>query len=182
MILIPEPEHPIEAAEALLHEGAHQKFFDFATTRTLFGMTEGAQFTPSWAHASAPAWQIEQAFAAWHAYCCLTAFAHALPKNAILPPHSLLPKAEIRAAELGSWLLRNGKALGPDGHAMLYQILGRAPEDHWPDEDVSLSNLGYALGGPEWMTRPAGDRVLLARRADPPELYWLPSTAAGSVL
>ncbi len=180
MILIPAPEDPIEAAEALIHEGAHQKFFDFATTRTLFGMTQGAQFTPSWAPASAPAWPIEQAFAAWHAYRCLAAFADALPRNETLPPHSLLPKAEGRAAEIGHWLLDNGKALGLDGHAMLYQILGRAPGDAGSGEEVPVGDLGYAPGDPEWMARPAGDRVLLARRVDPPELYW--ASTSGTLL
>jgi hypothetical protein len=178
MILIPEPETPIEVAEALVHEGAHQKFFDFATTRTLFGSTEGMQFTPSWAPVTAPAWPIEQTFAAWHAYCCLSAFAHALPGDSALPAHSLLDKADVRATELGSWLLDNGKALGPDGHALLFQLLGRAPTDPSPHEETPLTALGYTPDGPEWIERKAGDRTLLARRTTPPELYWAPSASA----
>lgn len=181
MILIPEPETPIEVAEALIHEGAHQKFFDFATTRTLFGSTEGMQFTPSWAPGLAPAWPIEQTFAAWHAYCCLSAFAHALPGNSSLPAHSLLDKAEVRATELGSWLLDNGKALGPDGHALLFQLLGRTPADPSPHVETPLSALGYSPGGPEWTERKAGDRTLVARRAAPPELYWVPSASAAEL-
>ena len=178
MILIPEPETPIEVAEALVHEGAHQKFFDFATTRTFFGSTEGMRFTPSWAPATAPAWPIEQAFAAWHAYCCLSAFANALPADVALPTHSLLGNADVRATELGSWLLDNGKALGPDGHTLLSGILERTPADPSPHDEVALSTLGYIPDSPEWIVRKAGDRTLIARRTAPPELYWVPSTSA----
>ena len=35
LILLPEPRSSVEVAEALIHEGAHQKFFDLAMTRSV---------------------------------------------------------------------------------------------------------------------------------------------------
>jgi hypothetical protein len=175
VILIPAPESAIEVAEALIHEGAHQKFFDIATTRALFGSAPAEHwFIPSWATGGVPGWPIEQAFAAWHAYTCLAAFAAALPSNHELPAFSLLPHAECRAAEIGDWLLGNGPALGRDGHSLLANALGRSPLGGCHDTEVAVSDLGFEPDSPEWTYRSQGERILLARRGIPPELYWIP--------
>lgn len=176
VILIPQPESAIEVAEALIHEGAHQKFFDLATTRALFGpMPAEHWFIPSWATGGAPGWPIEQAFAAWHAYTCLAAFATTvLAENHDLPAFSLLPYAEGRAAEIGDWLLANGAALGRDGHSLLFHALGRFPVDSCRQLDVTIHDLGFKPDSPEWIVRSPRGRTLLARHVTPPEFYWIP--------
>jgi HEXXH motif-containing protein len=175
LILVPPPESPLEAAEALIHEGAHQKFFDLATTRSLFAPElSDRRFVPSWAEGDSPGWAIVQTFAAWHAYTCLAAFAATQAGRSDLPAHSLLPHAEVRAAEIGEWLLDNGGALGPDGHSLLFHTIGRNPTDAYGDVAFTTADLGFDPASPEWIVRQAEGRTLLARRGSPLELYWLP--------
>ena len=48
LVLIPEPRTLLEVAEALVHEGAHQKFFDLAMTRSVLGDRDVEHFRPPW--------------------------------------------------------------------------------------------------------------------------------------
>ncbi len=84
IVLIDEPALPIEVAEALVHEGAHEKFFDLAITREfLDARAEDAEvFETSWSHAR---WPLEQTFAAWHAYTCLAQFFVSVTPNSSAP-------------------------------------------------------------------------------------------------
>jgi hypothetical protein len=176
LILIPQPESAVEVAEALIHEGAHQKFFDLATTRSLFAPElSDHRFVPSWAEGTTPGWATVQTFAAWHAYTCLAAFAATQVGRCDLPAHSLLPHADVRAAEIGEWLLGNGAALGRDGHSLLFHTIGRAPADACGDEELAAADVGFDPRSPEWIVRSPKGRTLLARQGSPPELYWLPS-------
>lgn len=125
LVVLPAPSVAAEAAEAFLHEGAHQKFFDLAITRAVFGANQfdAPPMPPSWAGGAE--WPLEQTFAAWHAYRCLTAFAEVSDPP---PGASLLPVAAERAEELGDWLRAHGEYLGPDGHRLLDAVDGRAPD------------------------------------------------------
>jgi hypothetical protein len=175
LILIPEPRSPLEVAEALIHEGAHQKFFDLATTRALFGVQSDQTplFSPSWAPTGAPSWPIEQTFAAWHAYCCLSVFRESLGTLTIYDD-SLLPHAEQRRVEIGEWLLAHGGALGRDGHVLLGGVLDRRPAREGTDTPVDVARSAIAADGSS-LVRRVGERILIVTRSSPVELVWLRS-------
>jgi hypothetical protein len=177
LVLIPEPETALEVAEALIHEGAHQKFFDLATTRAFFGARAHSAplFSASWAPPGAPGWPVEQAFAAWHAYCCLSAFRSAISGDLELPTGSLLPYAAQRQLEIGDWLLANGASLGRDGHALLGAVLGRRPQDLSTDVPVDIGQLSVGSTDGSLIVRRAGSRALVARRSEQTELFWVRS-------
>jgi hypothetical protein len=182
LILIPVPGSALEVAEALVHEGAHQKFFDLGVTRAVLGAQspQAPRFTPFWAPAGTPSWPLEQSVAAWHAYRCLAVFAHALDasgENVVRHPESLLPKAAERAAELGRWVRGMGSFLGPDAHLLIEALEGEAPADPWPAEEAT-PDVDRAADDDSCIVRPAGSRTLLARRGVPPSLYWVRSGAA----
>jgi hypothetical protein len=174
LVLIPEPSSTLEVAEALIHEGAHQKFFDLATARALFGGHShlAPRFSPSWAPAAAPSWSIEQTFAAWHAYCCLSAFCDALG-DSIVHASSLVPHAGKRRLEIGDWLLAHGEYLGQDGHALLGAVLGRVPAARGADMPVDVGRLAAGVADGSLTTSWTGDRALVASRSEPVELFWI---------
>jgi hypothetical protein len=178
LILLPEPDTSLEVAEALIHEGAHQKFFDLATTRALFGARPypAPTFSPSWAQPGAPGWPVEQTFAAWHAYCCLSAFHDSLGKRNI-HSHSLLPRAAERYPEIGDWLLAHGECLGQDGHALLGAVTGRRPERNCTDLPVDLGRLSADRADGTLLVREVGERTLVARQSGRAELFWIRSKA-----
>lgn len=175
LILLPEPESALEVAEALIHEGAHQKFFDLALTKTIFGRRTrtAPPFRPSWAAPDAPDWSIEQAFAAFHAYVCLGVFGEAghatFERELAHQPHSLLPTAQGRSVEIGEWLLEQGGRLGPHGHMLLERLLGRAPAEVPANEIEQLER--RLVEGAE--VARCGSRALVGRRRDSVELYWI---------
>lgn len=168
LVLLPEPDSALEAAEALIHEGAHQKFFDLAITRSLFGPGSGSApaFRPSWSEAH---WPVEQAFAACHAYYCLATFAEALRADPGSVPGgtSLLPLAAERASELGNWLVDHGSFLGTDGQLLIESLTGRAP-----DTPASVAAAPPSTAAQGTLVRRFGTRTLIGRRADPIELSW----------
>jgi hypothetical protein len=184
LVLLPEPESALEVAEALIHEGVHQKFFDLALTKTIFGEGTRAapRFRPSWAPPEAPDWPIEQAFAAFHAYVCLGVFGAAgrgtFGHELVRHPHSLLPAAEGRAAEIGEWLLDRGSFLGPHGHLLLERLLGRTPAEI-PASQISRLDRRLFEGAE---VAHCGSRTLIGRRGDSVELYWIDATSAISAL
>ncbi|HEX7301374.1 aKG-HExxH-type peptide beta-hydroxylase, partial [Lentzea sp.] len=123
IVLIDEPSTPMEVAEALVHEGAHEKFFELAITKEfLDAHAEDVDFfETSWSHAR---WPLEQTFAAWHAYSCLAQFAE-LRGDEPLGPDSLLPRARERADEIGRWLTSHEDDLRPDARWLLGALTGR---------------------------------------------------------
>jgi hypothetical protein len=181
LILIPVPLTALEVAEALIHEGAHQKFFDFGMTRAILGAhsQQAPRFTPSWAPSGAPEWPLEQSLAAWHAYCCLAVFARSLGDSSeavLMHSDSLLPKAPARSAEIGEWIREQGRFLGPDAHSLIEALEGAPPRDDWPQEDAAAPVLDSDAEGGSLLVRPAGNRTLVARRGTPPSLFWVNST------
>jgi hypothetical protein len=176
LILIPSPRTALEVAEALIHEGAHQKFFDFGMTRTILGAQSprAPRFRPSWAPSGAHPWPLEQSIAAWHAYSCLAAFAIGLADSGENDPvhaDSLLPKSPARAAEIGQWLRRQGAFLGPDAHDLIAALEGDPPHDPWASEESDKDLM--AIDDGKILVRPCGSRTLVARRGSPPQLYWV---------
>ncbi|MFC3896972.1 HEXXH motif-containing putative peptide modification protein [Lentzea rhizosphaerae] len=176
IVLIDEPSLPIEVAEALVHEGAHEKFFDFAITREfLDARAEDVEFfETSWSHAR---WPLEQTFAAWHAYSCLAQFALACEGQS-LGKDSLLPKARERAAEIGDWLLAHEHDLGP-GARWLLRAIADEPASLASDVDGAASPVAIDRDGkfhvvPDIrLRRAATGRGVVGRAAQPPEVFWL---------
>lgn len=171
LVVLPAPSVALEAAEAFLHEGAHQKFFDLAITRAVFGGNQHAAppMRPSWAVGAG--WPLEQTFAAWHAYRCLTALAEVSDPP---PGPSLLPFAAERAGELGDWLRGHGGYLGPDGHRLLAEVDGRAPDDP-PSDPLAAAGSPWAPppSDPAARTSHFDGRTLVAWPGRPVEFAWL---------
>jgi hypothetical protein len=174
LIVVPEPGSAIEVAEALIHEGAHQKLFDLATTCSILDpAAAGAPpFTPPWADPSAPPWPFEQVLAAFHAYTCLAAFMSAVEANGSverLHEFSLLPHATTRAVALGDWLVHNTKYLGVDGLRFVALLTQADLADESP-----LTSSGITI-------RNCGESTLVAHkneRTKSIELMWLPAQMA----
>jgi hypothetical protein len=185
LILVDRPSCPYDVAEALIHEGAHQKFFDLAITHDFLAADIGRDriFRPSWSGAR---WPVEQVIAAFHAYACLAQFAEDVTErgeNPQLGKDSLLPEAREREGEIGRWLLGAEEALEFDARWLLRTFLR---------EETAPARRGTAVGAvPDGdyvldplvrMARMASTgRVLLARPGNPPELHWLDGDAIGVV-
>jgi hypothetical protein len=175
LVLLPEPTQPIEVAEALVHEGAHQKFFDLAITRSILGPHATVRFTPPWSPPDTPPWPFEQCLAAFHAYCCLAVLADAVRDREIaVHPYSLLPFAAERAEILGEWLGGHGELLGMGGRAFVGALTGQdfnIPAVADQDDDLlarwsaSMSSVGI---------RECGDWALMMSRSRPADLAWVP--------
>jgi hypothetical protein len=184
LVLIRGPQSGIEVAEALVHEGAHQKFFDLTITRDLLNADSDAcpPYHPPWTPQDRR-WPLEQALAAWHAYVCLTRLGHNVGvamRPHLCGPESLLPVADQRSEILGEWLLNKGNHLGPDAHLLLDGLIGRRPHVMRPARACSSSvTVDYALDGPlEFRRCGSADRVLVGRPSRPPQLYWVSDDAA----
>ncbi|WP_435122935.1 aKG-HExxH-type peptide beta-hydroxylase [Amycolatopsis thermoflava] len=182
LVLIDRPSSPYEVAEAIIHEGAHVKLFDFAITRNFLGAdaAEGRVFRPSW---SSAAWPVEQVIAAFHAYTCLAQFAQDVERHgemSRLGPDSLLSRARERATEIGRWLLGEEDALEFDARWLLHTLMcdETGPEQLSPvTRPVPPGH--YALDPLLRLARmEATGRVLAGRPGDPPELHWLDGEAA----
>ncbi|HKS47332.1 MAG TPA: HEXXH motif-containing putative peptide modification protein [Amycolatopsis sp.] len=184
LILIDRPVNPFDVAEALIHEGAHQKFFDLAITHDFLGAdpAEGRTFHPSWSGAS---WPVEQVIAAFHAYACLAQFNEDVARageSASLGVNSLLPVAREREEEIGEWLLAAETALELDARWLLRTFLEEDTADLTQESTAMAPEGRYALDPLLRVARMAHSRrVLLARPGSPPELHWL-SGDAGDVV
>ena len=181
LVMVPEPQSPLELAEALVHEGAHQKFFDLAITRSLIGPDhmDAPYFMPPWASAGAPPWSLEQCFAAFHAYVLLSAFnqdvqAHeeSVSPNEPqqLPSGSLLPAAEHRARTIGAWMVDQGEFLGADGRTLVWLLHGVRPS---PSTSAATGARLEDVIRDADVVRSCGGRTLIARAGSPVELYWV---------
>lgn len=183
LILLETPSS-IAVAEALVHEGAHQKLFDLAITHDLLNATSDRcpPFHPPWTPTQRR-WPLEQTLAACHAYCCLDRFEqHAGPSGLtrVAGGDSLLPLARTRSAILGEWLLDQGDYLGADAHVLLAGLLGKKPRKAPAVENISGARAVDYIIDTELEVRRCGssDRVLVGRRSQPPELYWVSGEAA----
>jgi hypothetical protein len=179
VVVVERPSTAVEIAEALIHEGAHEKFFDLAITRSFFDVNSDLveEFTPSWSGAR---WPFEQVFAAWHAYLCLAQFARAAT-GLTIGSGSLLPKAAERSTEIGEWLLAREAHLLDDARWMLATVLGSpysagsgilSPRST-PANDCFVTNPLVRSTGP----LPTG-RTLVGRFGSPPDLFWLENDSA----
>lgn len=173
MVLVPEPESAFEVAEALVHEAAHQKFFDLSVTCAMLNASayDGPNYRASWS-AGRSSWPLEQCLAAFHAYRCLAAFEQDRARAGIARhATSLLERADERADELGEWLQGNDDHLGGDGRKFLDLLSGREPAVdaavHVPDVTVDDATV----------TRTCGDRTLLVFAGTPIRLVWQPAVA-----
>lgn len=180
LVVVPAPGSAGEAAEALVHEGAHQKIFDLAATRDLLPSSAGScpRFAPPW-HADGVAWPLEQALAAWHAYLCLAALERGdrHRRTNPVPTGSLLPVAEERAVVLCAWLGEQRGHLGGDARRMLAD-LGGVPA---VAEPVAPVHAGRLPAGAR-LRRRHGDRALYGVDGRHPEVFWTgpaPEPASG---
>ena len=185
LVLLSEPLSGIEVAEALVHEGAHQKFFDLAITHDLFNADadQCLPFQPPWL-ASEALWPLEQTLAAYHAYECLAQFAYdaGVPagETRALGTGSLLPVAGERSKILGQWLMDRGDYLGSDACTLLDGLIGQRPRTSATTAGLPASiPRGYAIDTPlEFRRCGLSERVLVARLTQPPQLYWVTDDAA----
>ncbi|GAB2994937.1 HEXXH motif-containing putative peptide modification protein [Amycolatopsis acidiphila] len=180
LILIDRPSCPYDVAEALVHEGAHQKFFDLAITRDFLRVdAEDRVFTPSWSGAR---WPLEQVVAAFHAYALLAQFAEDVTSSGEtgqIGRNSLLPFARARETEIGRWLLGTEESLECDARWLLRTLLREDGNSIRAAEPTSSVPDGrYALKPFVRMARMATGRVLLASPGHPPQLHWLNDNAA----
>jgi hypothetical protein len=176
LVMVPEPRSALEVAEAVIHEGAHQRLFGLMLTRPILGRIDDAPpFVPSWAQPGAPPWRMEQCFAAFHAYTCLSAVADAFDAegNRNENPFSLMPVAAARSHEIGDWLVRHARALQAGGHLMLAGLTGRQPVG----APAPATDLDSAPGHVDAsaVVRRCGPLTLIARRAFPADLMWVRS-------
>ena len=188
LVLIDRPSCPYDVAEALVHECAHQKFFDLAITRDFLGadLSNDRIFHPSW---SCARWPVEQVIAAFHAYACLAQFGEdvaARGETAELGPASLLMSARERETEIGTWLLGAEDALRAEARWFLRSFLRAHPDSAGPGEIVPLDGR-YELA-PSLLRvarMAASGRALLAHAGEqqdaPPRLVWLEREAADIV-
>lgn len=173
------PGTPVEAAEMIIHEAAHQKLFDLALVLDMLGPESDAcpPFSPPW-RAPGVSWPLEQCLAAFHAYRCLAEFTDTLG-DACAPsavhPGSLLPDARRRSASIGRWLVERSPYLGLDARRLVGGLLGvEIPTMYVPAPpplpsaaavtvDPSLRLDVLATPGP----------VLVGRSARPHDFYFL---------
>jgi len=184
LVLLESRGSSIDVAEALVHEGAHQKFFDLGITQDLLTIDSDrcASFRPPWAPEDR-FWSLETTLAAWHAYACLTQFGHDAKMTAgtqVAGPGSLLPVANDRSEIIGQWLLDHGDYLGSDAHTLLTGLLGRRPRVATTDDvDSGPVAADYVIdAGLIFRHCSSSDRVLVARPSLPPQLYWISADAA----
>jgi hypothetical protein len=171
LIVLPRPRRPSEAAEALLHEGAHQKLFDLMLTRSMLAPRAGADplFAPPWRPESAPRWPLDQCLAALHTYCVLAAAAPAFAERGVtLHEHSLVPHAAARAELLAEWWERQRYHLGPDGRRFVTALTGRS---------LSVDAVGFhePVRRPDSaVVRHCGSWDLHLSAGSPSDLWWVP--------
>lgn len=185
LVLLKSPQSSIEAAEALIHEGAHQKFFDLAITHDLLNADsyQCPPFHPPW-RPEGSLWPLEQTLAACHAYACIARFAKdvgVVGEDHKVEPNSLLPVASQRCEILGEWLMDKAGYLGADAHTLLNGVLGRRPNTH-PTAEVlpmQVPAVNYVTDMQlEFRRCGYADRVLVGSRSQPPRLCWVSDEAA----
>lgn len=187
IVLIDEPVLPMDVAEALVHEGAHEKFFDLAIAKEFLDVSaeDADYFETSWSHVR---WPLEQTFAAWHAYSCLAQFSLSIGAEQC-GADSLLARARNRADEIGEWLLAHEASLRADARWLLRALVSGPIEP--TGEVASPSQVDGATLSPQFSEdchfRPLPDvrhkrsitgRVVAGRVVSPPEVFWLDEDAS----
>ncbi|TWP52646.1 HEXXH motif domain-containing protein [Lentzea tibetensis] len=186
IVLIDAPATPIEVAEGLVHEAAHQKFFDFAITRQFLGAKSDTaeQFVTSWSKKS---WPMEQTVAAWHAYSLMYRFAMdagVAEGHCEVSAASLLPKAGERAAEIGNWLVAHAEYLENDARTLLAGLLETVEPLGFSSTRSTQAITGRLRLAPDVRVaarKQRGQRIVVATASIPPELYWVDPDAADSL-
>ena len=184
LVLLEGPHSSIDAAEALVHEGAHQKLFDLAITHDLLAdrSEECPPFHPPWMPADRR-WPLEQTLAAGHAYACLARLARDLNVSRgdqVIAASSLLPVANERCGMAIEWLLEMGGHLGADAHTLLEGLSGieAHPAALMMECPFRVDN-GYTVAPRLQLHRcEDADRVLVSCPTQPPELFWVDADAA----
>lgn len=184
LVLLESPQSSIDAAEALVHEGAHQKLFDLAITHDLLAdrSEECPPFHPPWMPADRR-WPLEQTLAAGHAYACLARLARDLnlsTSDQVIAASSLLPVASERCEKVIEWLLEMGGHLGTDAHTLLGGLSGIElhPADLRVEHPFRVDS-GYTVAPGLQLHRCEDvDRVLVGCPTQPPELFWVNADAA----
>jgi hypothetical protein len=184
LVLFSTPQTVSEAAEALVHEAAHQKFFDLAITASILhrDSRKSGDFLVPWGRGAK--WPLDQVFAACHAYACLAQMYHNWKiHNSSHPLHegSLLPVAAERTKILSEWLLAHDNCLGEDGVSLIELILGRGIRQRRPP----ATTLSFPIGGSCTVDSSLVFRrygtwgcVLVGRPSKPPEFFWLDEECA----
>ncbi|MFJ5990745.1 aKG-HExxH-type peptide beta-hydroxylase [Lentzea sp. NPDC092896] len=187
IVLIDEPVLPMDVAEALVHEGAHEKFFDLAIAKEFLDVNaeDADYFETSWSHVR---WPLEQTFAAWHAYSCLAQFTLSIGAEQC-GADSLLAKASGRAGEIGTWLLAHENDLCADARRLLHALMGGSVE--LSGEAVARSQVDGVTLSPEISQdlhfhllpdvrykRAASGRMVAGRASQPPQMFWLDDDAS----
>ena len=184
LVLLESPQSSIDAAEVLVHEGAHQKFFDLAITHDLLvdRSDECPPFHPPWTPADRR-WPLEQTLAAGHAYACLARFARDLnvsTSDQVIATSSLLLVANERCEMATEWLIEMAGYLGADAHVLLRGLSGIEP--HPADPMIGRpfrADSGYTVApGLQLHRGEDADRVLVGCPTQPPELFWVDADAA----
>jgi antitoxin (DNA-binding transcriptional repressor) of toxin-antitoxin stability system len=180
IVLVAEPRSPLAAAEMLVHEAAHQKFFDLALVHDLLDVHSDAcpPFTPPWRDPGTR-WPIEQSLAALHTYACLAQLA--VDVERVLGPQpvgpgSLLPEAAERVRVIGGWLLAHSAYLAPDARFLVDGLLGlEAQPAPVRTEGRSILDSRRVTVDPSLRIDldAAPGRVLVARSAQRCEFYFL---------
>jgi hypothetical protein len=171
LVVLPATLTPFDVAEAIVHEGAHQKFFDICLTRDVLAISpsKGSFFEPPW-HDDEH-WPIEQALAACHAYRGLEDFGEAMGADIVSSSgQSLVPVAADRRAALTKWLLHHLDCLGPDGIALVRLLAGEAAQRS--SGSGSIQDIDRLSG--EVIVRRVGRRRLVLRAHDTGiQLFWI---------
>lgn len=177
-VILLRPGGPLEVAESVVHEAAHQRLFDLALTRDMLRADADGDVgcRPSWRTVT---WPREQTLAAFHAYACLAELRAALPGSPALAPHSVLPAAAVRARELGEWLFARPDLLGADAGRLVAALLGR-PAPIGPGPADLPAGRSYRAG-PSTVVPTAEERCLVGLPGAVPRLFWL-DVAAAAVL
>lgn len=176
-LILLRPGPPLEVAESIIHEAAHQRLFDLAITRDMLTShsDDCPGFRPSW---RSSIWPVEQTLAAFHAYACLTELGNAAltgPRPTSVS-RSVLQFAAERTEEIGRWLLDRPDHIGSDAYRLLCAIFGLEVTVEAPTLSLSAQQT-YRVGQHAVMSISDG-RCLVGVQADELRLFWLDSDAA----
>jgi len=184
LVLLSPPGSAIEAAEWLVHEAAHQKLFDLAIIGSMLTdeSDESPPFEPLW-RPMGRRWPLEQTLAAAHAYACMAQFVHDAGGVATFGPlgsGSLLPVARERARTIGDWLIQHGEYLAADAHTLIAGMHGQQPAAAPVRRRPARRTTAGCTVEPGLIVRrcAASNRILVGRRSQPPEMFFVTEQAA----
>lgn len=187
IIFIREPRVSLDAAEALLHEAAHQRFFDYVLLREMIIGDTSSRWQPPW-RPPGTEWNLERMMAAAHTYACLTHLKNRLGRtrpDSKPSGGSLLDEARDRVGILLDAILSRVNETGSDAAQFFALLSGSDISVEPPYEASATRRWGELRGGVfrsapglHIRTQPGWSRSLVGRRGRPPELFWLDDGAA----